>query len=98
MGVKASLIPWTEPPMDLVDHKWFGPPGAFLNQEGIGIPNNWRLCCPACGQVGTPKKDTSWTIEAGSFDDVATLTLRPSIAKDCCGWHGYLTAGEFAPC
>lgn len=96
--IKASLIDWEEPPMELVNSRWFGPRGAFLNQVDLGPPNNWRLCCPACGQLGSPKQGTKWTIEAGSFEDIAHLTLRPSIQKECCNWHGYLTDGKFKKC
>ncbi len=94
-GIKASLIEWAEPPMYLENHRWHGPLGAFLEREGIGLPRNWLLCCPGCGELGAPKDTASWTAPLGSFADVTTLTLRPSILKDCCGWHGYLTHGVF---
>jgi hypothetical protein len=71
-----------------------GPPGAFLDSSVIG-PNSWILCCPSCGEAGSPREGAKWRITAGSFDDVATLTLEPSIAKSCCGWHGYLERGFF---
>lgn len=94
-GVKASLIPWKEPPMDLVDGQWVGPPGAFILGTTI---EHWNLCCPGCGKLGGPKEGAKWSITSGSFDDVTTLTLSPSIAKSCCGWHGYLKNGVFESC
>lgn len=98
MNVKATLIPWTEPPMDAPNGRWFGPKGAFIQQEGIS-GSSWSLCCPGCGELGGPSKGASWQIIAGSFGDVAKLTLQPSVhCRGCCGWHGYLTDGEFRSC
>lgn len=43
----------------------------------------------------------TWTIQSGSFDDLATLTLSPSIGikpQDAQGryhWHGFLENGVF---
>ncbi len=96
-GVRATMIPWTEPPLRLVDGRWHGPHGAFLDREGTDA-SHWLLCCPRCGEVGSPREGTAWQIHAGSFDDVSTLTLAPSILKTCCGWHGYLRDGVFAVC
>lgn len=93
-GVKASMIPWMEPPLELIDGHWHGPPGAFLDRHGTDS-SHWLLCCPGCGEVGSPRDGAKWTCEQGSFDDVTTLTLSPSILKSCCGWHGYLRNGVF---
>jgi hypothetical protein len=94
-GIKASMIPWNEPPLYIDKGLWFGPPGAFIENTN---PDNWRLCCPGCGQVGSPRDGAKWTVESGSWADVTTLTLFPSIAKSCCGWHGYLKNGVFEVC
>ena len=72
------------------------------------------FACPGCGQwgsiaCGSPKPTggvggvrlagPSWEIVAGSLDDATTLSLSPSIhCQGCCGWHGYLTNGEFKSC
>jgi hypothetical protein len=96
-GVKASVIPWAEPPMELKDHRWHGPPGAFIQGAELG-PNSWCLCCPGCGELGSPREGAKWTATSGSFEDVTTLTLSPSIQKSCCGWHGYLRGGVFESC
>ena len=96
-GVKASLIGFSEPPMELINHRWHGPLGAFLNQVGIS-PTSWQLCCPGCGELGSPRDGQQWTATSGSFADVTTLTIAPSIAKSCCGWHGYLKNGVFESC
>ncbi len=96
-GIKASLVAWTEPPMELISDKWHGPLGAFVDKVGIG-PSSWILCCPGCGQMGSPNTGATWQATGGSFEDVTTLTLNPSIAKNCCGWHGYLRNGVFESC
>lgn len=96
-GVKASRIPWTVPPMFLVPGlggRWHGPPGAFISTVA-GKEDHWTLCCPGCGELGSPKDGAKWTVTAGSWIDVTTMTLVPSIAKSCCGWHGYLRNGVF---
>ncbi len=53
--------------------------------------------CPGCGQEDYLPVDSGahgWAL-TGRTDEP---TLRPSILHRPCGWHGYLTAGEFAPC
>lgn len=94
-GIKASMINWTEPPMELIGDRWYGPPGAFINGTTL---KSWRLCCPGCGELGSPRDGQSWKEDSGSFADVSTLTLTPSILKSCCGWHGYLINGVFEAC
>lgn len=89
-GVKATKIPWSEPPMYLENDRWFGPPGAYI---GYDVRNEtYSLCCPGCGELGGPREGAKWI---GWQEDVTTMTLRPSIAKSCCGWHGYLNCGVF---
>lgn len=72
------------------------------------------FACPGCGSwgsiaCGSPKPTDgvggqkvtgpTWDIAGGTLDDPSTLSLSPSIhCVGCCGWHGYLTAGEFKPC
>ncbi len=91
--VPATKIQWSEPPMYLEGDRWHGPPGAIVN---FNVDTNGLVfCCPACGQLGSPRAGAKWTITEGSFADVSTLTLAPSIAKSCCGWHGYLVKGQF---
>jgi len=102
-GVKASLQAWGEPTFHLLDcgqerQRWFGPPGAFAHLSIKDGQISYALACPGCGQLGGPNKGANWTVEAGSIEDPLTLTLRPSIAKSCCGWHGYLTDGVFNSC
>ncbi len=93
-GCPATKIEWTEPPMYLKDHRWYGPLGAILRCN-VGGSGGLLVCCPQCGQLGSPKDGAKWTVTAGSYDDVTTLTLHPSISKSCCGWHGYLVKGNF---
>lgn len=94
-GVKAHKIDWTEPPMELIDGKWYGPPGAMIPRTGATDGIEHLICCPGCGQVGSARDGAKWQVAAGSLEDVTTLTLIPSIAKGCCGWHGYLRNGVF---
>lgn len=97
-GVKASMIPFTEPPMYYNErNRLCGPLGAFLERVPTN-ENSWILCCPGCGEAGSPREGARWQCTEGSFDDVTTLTLAPSIAKSCCGWHGYLKNGVFESC
>lgn len=78
--------------------RWIGPKGAFVDREPLD-GSNWSLCCPGCGELGGPSPGATWRVVAGGFDDVSTLTLEPSIhCRGCCGWHGYLRAGEFVSC
>lgn len=93
-GVKASRINWDEPPLYLVDGRWYGPPGSIIVRGG----GTFLLACPGCSQIGAGKDGAKWTPTEGSFEDVTTLTLSPSIAKGCCGWHGYLRNGVFESC
>jgi hypothetical protein len=94
-GVKATMIPWTEPPMYLENGRWHGPPGAFIERV---THDPWRLCCPGCGELGSPSEGSNWTVAGGSWEDVSTLTLSPWITKSCCGWHGFLRHGVFESC
>jgi hypothetical protein len=98
-GVKASRIEWTEPPMFLDGHLWYGPIGAMIHREGaddFGV--GFLICCPGCGQLGGARQGHKWTVSGGSATDVTTLSLTPSIQKHCCGWHGYLRHGVFESC
>ena len=95
--VKASLVPCTKPNTFYVEHRLHGPYGAFLDMVGMN-GSRWILCCPGCGEAGSPNTGAKWTIVAGSFSNVSELTLSPSIANSCCGWHGYLKNGVFESC
>lgn len=98
-GVKASLIPVEFPPVYYDErNRMCGPPGAFLDRDPPNSADRWILCCPGCGEAGSPRDGQHWQCVQGSFDDVTTLTLSPSIAKSCCGWHGYLKNGVFENC
>ena len=100
-GVKASMIPFTQPPMYYDErNRLCGPIGTLVGN--IQVAGNdivqWILCCPGCGEAGSPMAGKKWQIVSGSVEDVTTLTLSPSIQKSCCGWHGHLKAGIFESC
>ena len=62
-----------------------------------GRPGGYAYRCPGCGQedwLNIHSSTHGWTWD-GNAD---APTLRPSILHRPCNWHGYLTAGEFAPC
>jgi hypothetical protein len=48
--------------------------------------------------IAAPVDGATWTPVEGDWSDVTTLTLTPSVARSCCGWHGYLRAGKFVSC
>ena len=62
-----------------------------------GSVGGYAYRCPGCGQEDwlPVYGDTRGWALTGSSD---APTLRPSILHRPCGWHGYLTAGEFAAC
>ena len=56
-----------------------------------------RFVCPGCGELGGINFSAGgWTWDGNR----EAPTCTPSILHDDgrCGWHGYLTAGEFRPC
>ena len=60
-----------------------------------GTPGGYAYRCPGCGQeCWLPLSGShAWTMTG----TVESPTLQPSILHRPCGWHGYLTNGEFAP-
>lgn len=97
-GVKAIGGEWTEPPLFLVEGRWYGPRGYMVRRNDEKGFAGFLIACPGCGQVGSARDGAKWSVAGGNIDDVSTLTLRPSILKHCCGWHGYLTKGVFDSC
>lgn len=75
--------------------------GAFkFYHDGMpphGSRNGLHFVCPGCGELGGINfSDGGWTWDGNR----GAPTCTPSILHDDgrCGWHGYLTAGEFRPC
>lgn len=94
-AVKASRSEWLEPPVFMgPNDRWHAPPGTLI----VRSDGTFLLACPGCGQIGSGRDGATWQVTAGSWADVTTLTLSPSIAKSCCGWHGYLRGGLFESC
>lgn len=68
-----------------------------LRQFSNGQVGGYAYRCPGCGQE-------DWLcVDDGTYGwkqtgHVDAPTLRPSILHLPCGWHGYLTDGEFTPC
>jgi hypothetical protein len=69
-------------------------PGDASLYIGLNKRLQLNICCPGCGRV-------SGSAGAHIFDPV-TQSYTPSIIhnKDLggCGWHGWLTNGEFTEC
>ena len=62
--------------------------------------HHFDFACPGCGETRSiPIGAPGWDLVEGKLDDLASISLKPSIlCKSCCGWHGYLTKGVFEPC
>lgn len=62
-----------------------------------GTPDGLNFVCPGCGEMGGIQFSPSGWMWDGNRD---APTCTPSILHDVasCGWHGYLTAGEFRTC
>jgi hypothetical protein len=74
-----------------------GQPGDIEFRAPNGEPMGFAYRCPGCGAqdwLDVGPLFSGWTWD-GNAD---APTLRPSILHRPCNWHGYLTAGEFAPC
>ncbi|MCC7424806.1 MAG: hypothetical protein IT428_31430 [Planctomycetaceae bacterium] len=97
-GVQAESIKMSDSRCEFVDGLWYGPPGGMIRVQGDKSGTGHIIACPGCGQFGSGREGARWTVAGGSLDDVTTLTLNPSIAKSCCGWHGYLRNGVFESC
>lgn len=72
-------------------------PGDIELRTMNGQVGGYAYRCPGCGQEDWLNVDDGthgWT-QTGHTD---APTLWPSILHRPCGWHGYLTAGVFAPC
>jgi len=68
-----------------------------------GAPDGLNFVCPGCGDLGSlafqgrrQGLGGGWTWDGNR----EAPTCTPSILHDDgrCGWHGYLTAGEFRQC
>lgn len=75
--------------------------GSYVYQESQEEPTGLEFVCPGCKGIGgvsfkTAKDPHGWTWNG----NLEKPTCTPSILhnKSKCGWHGYLTAGEFKPC
>lgn len=69
-----------------------------LLQRGDFVPMDGNkgvaMVCPGCGRISAPRANSTHKY------DPNTKSVTPSIVHDPkfggCGWHGYLTNGEFA--
>ncbi len=84
------------------DHRIRGEPGGMMPvRNDKGEITGFSIACPACGVwggisfVAVGSFTNPWHVTGGSVEDVTTLTVRNSILKHCCGWHGYLNNGVF---
>ncbi len=76
--------------------------------EGEGPLAGYAICCPGCGRLHywttannckpcTHSGKSSCWQWTGSAEQ-GTLTARPSLLSNACGWHGFLTDGEMNGC
>lgn len=79
-----------------------GEPGGMIpSVNDQGVIEGFSIACPGCGAwggirfVADEHFKNPWRVTGGSVDDVTTLTVRNSILKHCCGWHGFLNCGVF---
>ena len=73
------------------------PRGAEDAEGEAGAEDGLHFVCPGCGEMGGLNfGQNGWTWNGNR----EAPTTTPSILHDDgrCGWHGYLTAGEFRPC
>ena len=96
--VPANSGEWTDPPCQCRDGRWYGPPGYMILLKAKDGHQEFLIACPGCGELGGPRDGQRWEPTQGDWSDVTTLSLSPSILKNCCGWHGYLRDGVFVPC
>lgn len=82
-------------------------PGSIEVRGAGADAGGYAFACPGCGSlswlaIGPENPSPRWVVTAGDVANPATVTLSPSIfhtvERGGCGWHGYLTAGSFAPC
>lgn len=71
-------------------------PGSIKFYAREGKPHGINFVCPCgCGAVGGVVFDPGrWTWNGNR----ERPTVTPSILQMRCGWHGYLTDGEFREC
>jgi hypothetical protein len=75
------------------------PNGWAIRRYPNGKVGGVAFNCPGCGgdsyvPINSEEYHNGW--DWNGSDDAPTL--RPSLGQRCCGWHGYLTAGELVPC
>lgn len=96
-GVKAFNLHSED--WEFINDKWRGPPGGMTRIDGDDEGHaGHSIACPGCGIIGAACPGAKWTTDWGVPNDVTTLTMNPSLAKSCCGWHGYLRNGVFESC
>ena len=85
----------------------FAPGDVVLITESGGRVASYGFGCPGCGarsilHIDSGPEGRVWHVTDGDAAQPESATLRASILHDPqhggCGWHGYLTAGSFAPC
>ena len=76
------------------------PGDAYWTPDIAGNPHAaLSYTCPGCGRFGSVRVGLSKEADRHQWQwdgNVSEPTLKPSLHHvGCCGWHGYLTAGEF---
>lgn len=82
-------------------------PGDVEVRAFDGTVQGYGYACAGCGSrsylaLSDDNPGPRWDVTAGDPRKPETVTLSPSIShtveRGGCGWHGYLTMGEFRPC
>lgn len=101
-GVKASLTTADKINVHGEGHDIRGEPGGMIPSVNYqDVIEGFTIACPGCGVwggisfVASESFTDPWRVTGDSVDDVTTLSVRNSILKHCCGWHGFLNHGVF---
>lgn len=84
----------------VIHHAEMKDPGDFQYYGGF---QGMVMCCPGCGVMNAlpfhPRPDPpAWNWNGDRINPTLTPSVLHTKEKGGCGWHGYLTNGEWVPC
>lgn len=98
MGFDAVLIRF----VDDVSADAGMPGDAKYFKNGGDAPAGILFRCPGCASLTfarfAPADAPSWQWDGNRDAPTLTPSLHHTATLGGCGWHGFLTAGEFKPC